>query len=434
MPLKNPAYFEKLVLLKNGTIESETGDTVIEVDSSGNIKLSAEVDIKMSDGKAIVDTNANELLEFGVTASAVNHIGITNAATGDNPIVSCEGEANTGITFQNSEAEEILILDSVATSVNELTIRSAATGNKPIVAATGEADNGIEFHNDQAEEILILASAATSVNELTITSAATGAAPSLAATGDDTNINLALSAKGSGGVQLVNDESILDSNGLELVSFSATASAVNELTVTNAATGNSPTLSATGDDTNIDLTLVSKGTGRILSSDALSIASDGTHQTAISDTQLILSHVDGFSNVGMAMIANTGNGCALLFGDTDDDDIGSISYENSGDYMAFTTNTAEGMRIDSSGNVGIGSTSWGTNAAKVLSIASGTVPASGPADSVQLYSLDLSAGNTMLGIYTEGTNVGTGTPAADRTIAFDVNGTTLYVLASTAAS
>jgi hypothetical protein len=117
-------------------------------------------------------------------------------------VFTAEGEANTGFTFVNSEAEEILILDSVATSVNELTIRSAATGNNPIVASTGEADNGIEFHNDQAEEILILASAATSVNEVTVTSAATGAGPSVSATGDDTNIDLLLTPKGSGAVNV----------------------------------------------------------------------------------------------------------------------------------------------------------------------------------------------------------------------------------------
>ena len=43
----------------------------------------------------------------------------------------------------------------------------------------------------------------------------------------------------------------------------ATASAVNELTVTNAATGNAVALAATGDDTNIDLSLAGKGTGMV---------------------------------------------------------------------------------------------------------------------------------------------------------------------------
>lgn len=51
----------------------------------------------------------------------------------------------------------------------------------------------------------------------------------------------------------------------ELIKFPTTsvAGAVNEFTITNAATGTWPTLSATGWDTNIDLNLVTKGTGTV---------------------------------------------------------------------------------------------------------------------------------------------------------------------------
>jgi hypothetical protein len=55
--------------------------------------------------------------------------------------------------------------------------------------------------------------------------------------------------------------SILDTNGNELFLLTATASAVNELTYANAATGNNPAFTATGGDTNIGLNLVPKGTG-----------------------------------------------------------------------------------------------------------------------------------------------------------------------------
>ena len=57
--------------------------------------------------------------------------------------------------------------------------------------------------------------------------------------------------------------SILDTNGNELALLTATGSAVNEFTVANAATGNGPTLSATGGDSNIDLDLLAKGTGHV---------------------------------------------------------------------------------------------------------------------------------------------------------------------------
>jgi hypothetical protein len=58
-----------------------------------------------------------------------------------------------------------------------------------------------------------------------------------------------------------------DANGNEQIIFSATASAVNEFTITNAATGNRPNISVTGSDTNIGLSITTKGTGLVLFND-----------------------------------------------------------------------------------------------------------------------------------------------------------------------
>lgn len=67
--------------------------------------------------------------------------------------------------------------------------------------------------------------------------------------------------------------SINDTNGNELVGVTATASAVNEITVANAATGANPVISATGSDTNIGITLTPKGTGNaVLTSGNLVVA------------------------------------------------------------------------------------------------------------------------------------------------------------------
>jgi hypothetical protein len=56
---------------------------------------------------------------------------------------------------------------------------------------------------------------------------------------------------------------INDTNGAELIKVTATASAVNEITLANAATGGKPTITASGDDTNITTQLNGKGTGSI---------------------------------------------------------------------------------------------------------------------------------------------------------------------------
>jgi hypothetical protein len=57
---------------------------------------------------------------------------------------------------------------------------------------------------------------------------------------------------------------IADVNGNELIKFPATvASAINEITIANAASGGSPSITATGGGTDLDLLLVSKGTGKV---------------------------------------------------------------------------------------------------------------------------------------------------------------------------
>lgn len=62
--------------------------------------------------------------------------------------------------------------------------------------------------------------------------------------------------------------SILDTNSNEIIRTPATTSAVNDITVTNAATGNAPKISASGDDTNTALLLTGKGTGKVRIGDA----------------------------------------------------------------------------------------------------------------------------------------------------------------------
>ena len=78
-----------------------------------------------------------------------------------------------------------------------------------------------------------------------------------AGTGTSVGLNVGSGKK----LKLVGD--VIDTNGNELLKVTATASAVNELTLANAATGGAPTLTASGDDTNIGFKLVAKGTGEI---------------------------------------------------------------------------------------------------------------------------------------------------------------------------
>jgi len=59
---------------------------------------------------------------------------------------------------------------------------------------------------------------------------------------------------------------------------------------------------------------------------------------------------------GLAVIGGTSDEVFIDLGDSDDSNIGSIKYNNNGDYMRFFTNNAERMRIGSAGNLSIGGT------------------------------------------------------------------------------
>ena len=78
-----------------------------------------------------------------------------------------------------------------------------------------------------------------------------------AGTGTSVGLNVGSGKK----LKIVGD--VIDTNGNELLKVTATTSAVNEVTLANAATGGAPTLTASGDDTNIGFKLVAKGTGEI---------------------------------------------------------------------------------------------------------------------------------------------------------------------------
>ena len=82
---------------------------------------------------------------------------------------------------------------------------------------------------------------------------------------EDTTPQLGGDLDANGHNILIDDANFIgDESGNEQIKFATTASAVNEISVTNAATTNAPAISATGGDTNIDLNLTPKGIGRII--------------------------------------------------------------------------------------------------------------------------------------------------------------------------
>jgi hypothetical protein len=149
-----------------------------------------------------------------------------------------------------------------------------------------------------------------------------------AGTGTSVGLNIGSGKK----LKLVGD--VIDTNGNELLKLTATASAVNELTLANAATGGAPALSATGGDTNIGIALTPKGTGGV---------------------------VFPAGAVGTPAITTSG-------------DLNTGIFFPAADTIAFAEGGTEVMRIDSSGNLGLGVTpsAWWSSS-KAMQIGAGTV-------------------------------------------------------------
>jgi len=103
---------------------------------------------------------------------------------------------------------------------------------------------------------------------------------------------------------------INDTNGNELIKFTSVASAVNDITVANAASGNNPSIAVTGGGANISLPIDAKGTGRVIL-DGAGAASSG--YVATSQTSTSTSYTD-LATAGPAATVTIGrSGMALVF-------------------------------------------------------------------------------------------------------------------------
>jgi hypothetical protein len=78
--------------------------------------------------------------------------------------------------------------------------------------------------------------------------------------------------------------------------------------------------------------------------------------------------IESSSNTGLTIASGTSSYSSIYFANSTDNDIARIEVVHSDNSMRFTNNASERMRITSTGNVGIGTTSPGTDFGKVLHI------------------------------------------------------------------
>ena len=219
-------------------ISVNTGITDVVSDTSP--QLGADLDtnsfnIAFDDAHGINDENGNEQIIFQTTSSAVNQLDVTNAATGNPPKISATG-GDTNID-----------LDLEAKGTGHLTVRG--NDNAGAIQLNCESNSHGQIIKSQPHSAGV-------TNEMLLPAGSSSTLVSLVST--DTLTNKTLTAP-----KIADAGFIADANGNEQIIFQTTSSAVNELEVTNAATGNNPAIAASGGDTNVGLEFTAKGAGYI---------------------------------------------------------------------------------------------------------------------------------------------------------------------------
>jgi len=222
-------------------------------------------------------------------------------------------DATSGITFgpQNgTTAFAVYPPTSGATVVNYLQVTGAAVNTSPTISALGTNANIDIVLQAQGNGNITTANIVRFTNTNTSTSTNTGALVVAGGVGVAGNLNVGgtyanlatgggswVAVTGGGGGGGTVKISAIDGSGpngntvniqygsqqggshsfrtgagqLEMVRISQTSSAVNYLNLTGAPTGNAPSVSAFGTDTNIDLSLVATGTGNITTANPVRI-------------------------------------------------------------------------------------------------------------------------------------------------------------------
>tara|TARA_R100000655_G_scaffold56948_1_gene95189 strand:- start:1095 stop:1856 length:762 start_codon:yes stop_codon:yes gene_type:complete len=183
--------------------------------------------------------NTDLAVSDGSTGATMSHrvIEFTGTITG-NQVVRLPLDTQNFYIFRNSTSGAYTVeVKYISGSGSSVTFSATDKGDKVIVA---KADDGTN------PNIVEIALGLTEISEDTT--------PQLGGNLDTNSHNI-----------LIDDAHFIgDENGNEQLIFQTTASAVNQLDITNAATGNNPSISATGDDSNVSINLVPKGTGQVL--------------------------------------------------------------------------------------------------------------------------------------------------------------------------
>jgi len=184
-------------------------------------------------------------------------IGSTAASTGAFTTLSASSTVS-GTGFSTYLASPPAIGGTAAAAGTFTTLTGTTSTTTPIVQNSAAA--AIAFKTNSATSAITqfnINHTASAVNYVQVTGAATATAVALSFQGSDGNISGSFISKGSGTLRFLTNTTI------EQLRVLHTGSAVNYLTATGNIAGASPALSVAGTDTDIDLTLTPKGAGNV---------------------------------------------------------------------------------------------------------------------------------------------------------------------------
>jgi hypothetical protein len=218
-----------------------------------------------------------EAVALNATTGATLTFSNGAVSNGKNAVLQLTGTITSAVNVVVPVVEKVYIVDNATSGAYAVTVKTTS-GTGVTWAA---ADKGTKMVYGDG----------TNIVDTAFTELSSDFSPQLSADLDTNGQNIIID----------NTKSINDENGNEQIKFATTGSAVNEFTVTNAATSGHPALSVTGGDSNIDMTLTPKGTGRVTFNgggkiqqlaEKITIAATGTTGTVNYDviTQAVLYH------------------------------------------------------------------------------------------------------------------------------------------------
>lgn len=182
---------------------------------------------------------------------------VVNAQTGTSYTILAKDRGKL-VTHTNASAIAVTLPVASTTAFGAdwyVWIQNRGAGVVTITPTTSTIDGAASITLAQNEGVLIVSDG---TNYFTVRGKGPGGgAGGYAASGANADITSMTGLTGA----IKAPTQVQDSNSNEVLVFGSTASAVNEVKITNKATGTGPTIEATGNDTNINLNLVSKGTG-----------------------------------------------------------------------------------------------------------------------------------------------------------------------------